>query len=142
MSLRTRSENGRGRSRVGRDEQCEARPGNSAPRGGPQLELSRRQLETWSESEPSAALVQPFNNPPCIYMFWLHAGMRYPKGSQQDRCFFRYAHTWYYVSHITLFGTMYEDRFVLILNLHGPYISGLIVIAPGTMYINYSSSTG
>ena len=53
--------------RVGRDEQVETRPGNSAPKGGPQLELSREQLKIWSKSEPSAALLQPLENPSCIY---------------------------------------------------------------------------
>ena len=45
------------RGRFGRGEQGEARPGNSVPRGGPQLELSRRQLKTWSKSDPSASLL-------------------------------------------------------------------------------------
>ena len=53
--------------RVGRAEQCEALPGNGAPRRGPQLEVSRRQLKTWSKPEPSAALVQSLVNPP-----WIH----------------------------------------------------------------------
>ena len=44
--------------RVGRVEQPDARAGNSAPKGGPQLEFFRRQLKTWSKSEPSVALVQ------------------------------------------------------------------------------------
>ena len=44
--------------RIGRGEQGEARPENSAPRGGAQLELSRRRLKTWSKSDPSASLVR------------------------------------------------------------------------------------
>ena len=51
-------------ARVERGEQGEARPGNSAPGGGPQLGLSRRQLKTWSKSDPSATLVQPPDDPP------------------------------------------------------------------------------
>ena len=54
--------------RVRRVEQGEARPGNSTSRGGPQLELSRRQLKTWFKSEISAALVQSLDNPPSIYI--------------------------------------------------------------------------
>ena len=53
--------------RVGRGEQAEARAGNSAARVGSQLELSRRLFKTWSESEPSAAFVQPLASPPRIY---------------------------------------------------------------------------
>ena len=44
--------------RVERVEQGEARPRNSAPRSGSQLELFGRRLKTWSNSEPWAALVQ------------------------------------------------------------------------------------
>ena len=43
--------------RVGRVDQAEESPENRAPRGGPQLELSRRQLTTLFKSKPSAALV-------------------------------------------------------------------------------------
>ena len=69
---RNETGNGRGRprhsqkGRARRGEQGEARPGNSARRGGPQLQLSRGQLETWSKSDPSAALVQ---GPTKSYMF-------------------------------------------------------------------------
>ena len=39
--------------RVERGEQGEARPGNSAPRDGPQLELFfRSRLSTWSKTDP------------------------------------------------------------------------------------------
>ena len=53
---------------------------NSAPRGGPQLELFPRRLKTWSKSDPSAALVQPLDNPPCIYIYMKRraAGMLNP----------------------------------------------------------------
>ena len=44
--------------RVERGAQGEARPGNSAPRSGPRLEVSRRRPKVWSKSDPSAALVQ------------------------------------------------------------------------------------
>ena len=44
--------------RVDRGEQGVARAGNSAPRGGIQLEFFRRRLKTWSKSDPSASLVQ------------------------------------------------------------------------------------
>ena len=58
--------------RAGRIEQGEARPGNSAPRSGPQLELFRRRLKTCSKSEPSAAHVQ---TPTCVYMhLFCHGG--------------------------------------------------------------------
>ena len=53
-------------SRVGKGQQGEARPGNKAPTGGPQLELSRKPLKTWSKSDPSAALVQ---GPTSLYVF-------------------------------------------------------------------------
>ena len=41
--------------RVGRDEQGEARPASSAPRGGPHLDLERLRLKTWSKSDLSIA---------------------------------------------------------------------------------------
>ena len=37
--------------RVRRDEQGEARRANTAPNGGPHLELGRLQLNTWSRSD-------------------------------------------------------------------------------------------
>ena len=52
----------------GRGGQGEARPGNSAPRGGPQLELCRTRLKSWSKSHPSTALVQLPDILPCIYV--------------------------------------------------------------------------
>ena len=41
--------------RVGRDEQGEARRGNTTPNGGPQLERGRLRLKTWSKSDFSIA---------------------------------------------------------------------------------------
>ena len=55
---------------VGRGELGAARPGNSRQEGGPQLESSRRRLKSWSKSDPSAALVQPPDNRPCIAYIW------------------------------------------------------------------------
>ena len=52
--------------RVGRGEQGEARPGNSAPSDGPQIELSRRRLKTLSKSDTVAALVQA---PTYLYVY-------------------------------------------------------------------------
>ena len=76
-AVRTRSENGRGRPRQIREgKQGEAHPGNSAPRGGPQLEVSRRWPKTWSELDPSFALVQPLNNPPRL--IW-HSNSHIPR---------------------------------------------------------------
>ena len=40
---------------VGRDEQGEARRANTAPKGGPHLELERFRLKTWSKSDFSIA---------------------------------------------------------------------------------------
>ena len=50
-------------------EQGEACTGNSAPSGRPQLEMYRRQVKKLSKSEPSAALVQPLDNPPCASIY-------------------------------------------------------------------------
>ena len=50
--------------RVGKVVQGEARPG-TIDRSGPQLELFRRRLKTWSKSEPPVALVQA---PKYLYM--------------------------------------------------------------------------
>ena len=70
-------------SRVRRAEQGEALPGSSAPRGGPQLELSRRKLKTWSKSETSAAVVQPLEFfCPCIYYTYVIAFREYSR----DKC--------------------------------------------------------
>ena len=52
--------------RVGRGEDGEARPGNSSPRGGPQLELYRRRLKTWSKSGLSIAET---TGPAFLYMY-------------------------------------------------------------------------
>ena len=61
--------------RAGRVEQGEAPPGKSAPRGGPQVQLSRTQLKTCSKSKASDALVQPLENIPCIYQGFCRGGM-------------------------------------------------------------------
>ena len=58
--------------RVGRGEQGEAHPGNRAPRVGPELEIFRRRLKTWPKTDPSGALVQPPDIPPCVYHMRLH----------------------------------------------------------------------
>ena len=50
---------------VGRGEQGEARPGNSAPRGGPQLELFRRRLKTWSQL---GLLIAEMTGPTYLYI--------------------------------------------------------------------------
>ena len=59
-------------SRVGRDEQGEARRANTTPNGGPHLELGRLRLKTWAKSDFSIAettwptylyIYQLFNGP-------------------------------------------------------------------------------
>ena len=45
--------------RVGRIKKADARAGNSVAKGGPQLELPRRQLINWSKSEQSALVPAP-----------------------------------------------------------------------------------
>ena len=70
--------------RVGRVEQGDARAGNSAARGGPQLELSRRQLKTWSKSEPLAALVPG----PTFYYLYLFTFSRSRQESPSGLLFF------------------------------------------------------
>ena len=52
--------------RVGRGEQIEARPGNSVPRSGPHLVLSRRRIETWCISGLSIAET---TGPTYFYMY-------------------------------------------------------------------------
>ena len=69
--------------RVGRIEQAEEPSGNSAPRSGPQLDLSRRQLKTWSKSKPSAALVR---GPTYWYIYLMLGSDSWNLLKTGDRC--------------------------------------------------------
>ena len=61
--------------RVERGEQAEARAGNSATRGGPKLELSRRRLKNWSKLGPSATLVHAPTYW-CLYLLYIAGAPR------------------------------------------------------------------
>ena len=62
--------------RVGRDEQSEARTGNSTPRGGPHRDQTRLRLKTWSKGQFSRADSTPQQF--CIYCRFINKRMLCP----------------------------------------------------------------